>query len=365
MVEIHPVSSQNVAKNWKIICLVFKKVLTFPKISEKAIYFFGGKMAQKLHRLILVLFILFQFTLAQQYEIVWLNEYKTDNLSYQFKNWGQKLKWYVFGKKPQLIRRPFSFGSKIGQNLYFLDQAAGMVGVLFLSSHQFSWLPLKTELRFYSGVDLCDLGDKNLLLTDSGLNNIFVLNKKEGSLSVWNDSLKLDRPTGIEYWRKGRQVVLAETGNHRLLIFDEKGHLKKIIGKRGSNPGEFNFPTFIKVKKDGTIYVVDSMNFRIQVIRMDGKVVSIFGDAGNATGSMARPKGIDVDDSGHIFVVDGLFHTVQVFDIHGNLLTYFGGQGTEPGKFWMPVDVFIDEQNHIFVTDSFNSRIQEFELKSR
>jgi hypothetical protein len=132
-----------------------------------------------------------------------------------------------------------------------------------------------------------------------------------------------------------------------------------VIGKRGSGPGEFNFPTAVTLSA-GRVYVVDSMNFRIQAFSPDGKFINTFGQLGNQSGTLNRPKGIAADTDGNLYIVDALFETVQIFDPAGRLLYYFGSTGTSPGQFRLPSGISIDERNRIYVADSQNRRVQVF-----
>jgi len=134
------------------------------------------------------------------------------------------------------------------------------------------------------------------------------------------------------------------------------------IGRRGTGPGEFNYPTALTLSR-GQLYVVDAMNFRIQALTPDGQFVRSFGQLGNRTGTMNRPKGIAADSDGHLYVVDALFETVQVFDPEGRLLYYFGATGRGPGEFVLPAGIYIGPRDTIYVADSYNRRVQVFRYR--
>jgi len=138
-----------------------------------------------------------------------------------------------------------------------------------------------------------------------------------------------------------------------------QGSILRTIGKRGTDPGQFNFPTELRLHGQQLV-VVDAMNFRVQVLDRSGKPLQAIGHAGEMNGSMFRPKGIGVDSEDDVYVVDGLFETVQVFNPAGQLLYYFGQSGTEAGDFQLPTGLFIDKNDRIFVVDSFNRRVQVF-----
>lgn len=184
------------------------------------------------------------------------------------------------------------------------------------------------------------------LIADSYLNKIFILSLKEKKCQALNDSIKLNRPTGISYNPVSKEIWVIETASHQVLILGNDGKLLKTIGGRGNGSAYFNFPTFVWIDGAGDVYIVDSMNFRIQIFNYKGEFITSFGEIGDASGYFARPKGIATDTYGHIYVVDGLFHTVQIFDKSGNFLYSFGGQGQENGKFWLPTGIYIDQHNY-------------------
>ena len=100
----------------------------------------------------------------------------------------------------------------------------------------------------------------------------------------------------------------AGLGHGRTLI--------RAIGRRGTGPGEFNFPTALTLSA-ARLYVVDAMNFRVQAFTPEGRFVNSFGQLGDQTGTLNRPKGIAADTDGNLYLVDALFETVQVFDPAG------------------------------------------------
>ncbi|NOX90318.1 MAG: 6-bladed beta-propeller [Calditrichaeota bacterium] len=297
--------------------------------------------------------------------IKWIGELSNKTVTSADASFGEKIMGFIFGSENVRLKRPNGLFIKSDRECFFIDQGTGSLGRIDLETKRLRLVNKTKDLKLYSAVGICKFGEDSVLITDSGLNKVFLFDIAKNRFSVWNDTLKLNRPTGIAYYPPQKAVLIVETGRHRLIILDKNGRIIRIIGKRGKNPGEFNFPTFVWVDKFGTIYVNDSMNFRVQILNFDGRVKQVFGKAGDASGYFARPKGIATDSMGHIFVVDALFHVVQVFDQEGNLLTYFGKQGRGNGEFWMPTDIFIDNNDRIYIADSYNSRIQIFELKSR
>ena len=269
---------------------------------------------------------------------------------------------FVFGGEKFSLIHPVGIYCLEEDALWILDQ--GLQSAAIINFNQAKLIKLFSKQNYPSPVSICSGPSQSVYFTDSALNKIFVSDPVNDEVVEFAEDYAFRQPTGIA-WHPGlNQVFISETGMHRILVFDNTGKLTGNFGERGRGEGQFNFPTYLWIDKNGLLYVVDSMNFRVQIFSPSGEVVSIFGEQGNSSGYMARPKGIATDSEGHIYVVDGLFHSVQIFDRNGQFLDYFGKQGKGDAEFWLPSGIYIDAQDRIFVADSYNSRIQVFQYVS-
>ncbi len=273
-----------------------------------------------------------------------------------------RLKNLFTGGSDQIFVRPLSVMEDQEGNLWVTDPGHPCIVKIDTTVGDITHFYGKKNIPFISTVGICEGPGSKIYITDSGLNQIIVLDKHTGNSFFLNDSLKFSRPTGIAYLRNNNEIWVVETTAHHITVLDTNGQIIRTIGKRGTRKGEFNFPTFIHVDHNGIIYVVDSMNFRVQMFNSTGDWLSMFGEAGDATGYLARPKGIATDSEGHIYLVDGLFNAVQLFSKEGSLLYYFGEIGHGKQQFWLPVGIYIDTENKIFIADSYNARLQIFEF---
>jgi len=268
----------------------------------------------------------------------------------------------IFGEEQQTISKPFSVLKDSDNNLWFTDQGLSNIVKVENNVGYIPRLLKKGKLNLLSVIDICNFQKEQILFTDSKLNRVYLLDENQKLLKEFSSDHKFNRPTGIAYSSLSKEVYVVETASHCISVFDKRGKYLRSFGRRGSNTGEFNYPTFICVDKLGIIYVIDSLNFRIQIFDKNGKFLNAFGEHGNGTGCFAGPKGIAIDSKGNIYIADALFHAIQIFDKDGNFLYSFGSQGTGNGQFWLPVGIFIDENDVIYVADSYNSRIQIFKL---
>ncbi len=173
---------------------------------------------------------------------------------------------------------------------------------------------------------------------------------------------ELASPSGLAVDRVNKRLYVADAARHHILSYSTvDGTPVRTIGKRGSEPGEFNFPTNLAVDAGGRLYVTDTLNFRIQIFDADGEFVTTFGTLGDAPGCLNRPKGIGVDSEGHIYVIDASFNNFQIFDERDSCCCLSARADASPGEFFLPAGLYIDERDRIYVADQGNSRVQVFQ----
>lgn len=135
------------------------------------------------------------------------------------------------------------------------------------------------------------------------------------------------------------------------------------LGGRGSEPGCFTWPRGIAVGPDNSIVVADSSNHRVQVFDANGIFVKEFGQYGSGEGEFDCLAGVAVNRIGQYIIADRYNHRIQVLDPSGRFLRAFGSQGTADGKFNYPWGVTTDALGFIYVCDKENHRVQVGELE--
>jgi hypothetical protein len=70
-------------------------------------------------------------------------------------------------------------------------------------------------------------------------------------------------------------IVVADTGNHRVQVFDRDGKFVRMFGTRGDGDGELESPEGVGVAADGTIYVADTGNDRVQTFTPEGEFIEV------------------------------------------------------------------------------------------
>lgn len=208
---------------------------------------------------------------------------------------------------------------------------------------------------------------QNIYVADIGLRQIVVYDSTGMYLHSLGTREDFDRPVGVAVSADGSRIYVIDAGGidsqrHRLLIFKGNGQRLKIVGRRGTEQGNFNLPTHVAVSPDGTVYVLDTGNFRIQAFTSDGDFLRSWGEVGRNFGDLARPRGLAVDDAGNIYVTDAAYRNFQVFNPKGELLLSVGGKGLDdrPGQFALPAGIAVDERGYVFVVDQLFMKIDVF-----
>ena len=78
--------------------------------------------------------------------------------------------------------------------------------------------------------------------------------------------------------------------------------------------GSLSYPRCLSVNKSGHLMVCDSGNHRIQVFELNGKFVGKFGTNGSNLGEFANPITLAFLSNGRIAVSELSNHRVQIFE---------------------------------------------------
>jgi DNA-binding beta-propeller fold protein YncE len=275
---------------------------------------------------------------------------------------GQGLKNLIFGREDiGVLVGPYSVIRDADDKLYIADSGSGVIQVFDLTNRQHSFFTdIGNEQTLNTPVALTFVEDR-VYVVDSVLKKVCIFTK-DGDFKFSFGDDKLKRPTGIAYCSKLQRLYVSDTGSHVIMVYDKKGESLQTIGKRGSAPGSFNFPTHLWVDKFDRLLISDTLNYRVQIFSTEGEFIKTFGTHGDRPGAFAHPCGIASDSDGNIYVTDRQFENVQIFNKDGAILMAIGQEGSGPGEFWLPGGVFVDDNDRIYMADSFNGRVQVFEL---
>jgi len=181
--------------------------------------------------------------------------------------------------------------------------------------------------------------DNTIVVADSSNHRVQIFNEGgEHRLSFGcygNGEGEFDCLAGVAVNRIG-QYIIADRYNHRIQIFDPSGHFLRSFGSQGTIDGKFSYPWGITTDALGFIYVCDKENHRVQIFQSDGSFVGKFGVMGSKPGQLEHPHYIAVSNTNRVIVSDSNNHRIQIFDVNGKVLSSFGSEGTEEGQFKFP-----------------------------
>lgn len=293
--------------------------------------------------------------------IAWLGEIRTDQDLNPRRSMLESFGQAIFGKEEaRSMLTPFAVARDDGDRLFVADSNAQFVHVFNLDTREYAQWGVEDEALLAQPVGLAWDPAGRLIVADSIGGELFAFDSTGLPLGPIAEEV-LTKPVGVAVDRTNGRLFVVDVAAHQIVALEPDGTLVRRIGRRGTKPGEFNFPTNITIDGQGRLWVSDSLNFRVQALSTDGEPLEQFGTKGDMPGYFSHPKGLAIDDDGHLYVVDSHFESVQIFDAEGRLLLAFGQEGMGPGEFWLPSGICIDDDNRIWVADGYNRRVQVFE----
>jgi DNA-binding beta-propeller fold protein YncE len=274
----------------------------------------------------------------------------------------------IHGREEILLQRPVAIAVGKDGRFAIADTECFCVHLFIPKEERYVIITKAQNVELNSPVGLTFDEDLRLYVSDSILKSVYVYDEKGDFIKSINriDGYMLKRPTGLAYNLENKILYIVDTLEHRFYGINKEGRVLFFKGSRGTDDGEFNFPTHIFWSPTGVVYITDSMNFRIQAYDSMGRFLFRFGQHGNGSGDFAMPKGVAADRDGIIYVVDALFDNIQLFNERGDFLLPVGGRGSFYGEFWLPSGMFIDSKNNLlYVCDTFNKRVQIFQIMNK
>ncbi len=156
------------------------------------------------------------------------------------------------------------------------------------------------------------------------------------------------------------RIVVADSGNHRLQVFDELGLFVSSFGSFGTAPGQFNHPQGITFSPDGQLWVVDQGNNRLQLFNFDG---TNFTFVRQITADLSASTHLDTFADGRLVVADTGHHLIKILSPDGTLLaTYHEPTDGHIGPFLSPQGVAVLNEQLLLVADTGNRRVVTLHL---
>ncbi|CAF1062151.1 unnamed protein product [Adineta steineri] len=260
--------------------------------------------------------------------------------------------------------------------------------------------------------------NKNIFIADHDNHRIveWKYNAKEGQIIAGgngqgNQMDQLSWPTDVIVDEQNHSIIIADNGNRRViqwlnqtqqiliknihcfgLVMDKYGyvyvsdHKKNEVRRwkigeynnegtvvaggngKGNRLNQLNYPTFIFVGEDQSVYVTDQDNHRVLKWRKDakeGRIVAGGNGKGENLNQLSYPQGVIVDDLGQIYVGDlGNDRVMRWCEEkeEGEIVVGGNGRENQSNQFSRPSDLSFDNEGNLYVVDESNHRIQKFEI---
>jgi DNA-binding beta-propeller fold protein YncE len=156
-------------------------------------------------------------------------------------------------------------------------------------------------------------------------------------------------------------LLITDTGNHRLQILTPDGEFVQAIGSQGSQSGQFFEPVGLGINgQEDLFYVADTWNGRIQ--QFSTSLFPLFNwsvDAWRGESTNNKPY-LDVNAQGQIFVTDPEAYRVLIFNSAGEYVGRFGQFSTGSDGFGLPTGIKVDSEGNVYIADAANNTILKF-----
>ena len=173
-------------------------------------------------------------------------------------------------------------------------------------------------------------------------------------------------PTDIAIDESKQQLYVVDNDNHHVLVYDMPGFMQTASwATEGERRDQLQYPFFIAVGIDSSVFVVDVINTRVQVYSPTGNVAATIGGWGVDLGLFYRPKGVCVDPDNQVFVSDSYLGVIQVFNRYGNFKGVVGDEKGNVLKWKTPVGIAVDDRKRLYVVDMIANQVLVYDLSDK
>ncbi|CAF1370333.1 unnamed protein product [Adineta steineri] len=224
------------------------------------------------------------------------------------------------------------------------------------------------QLRYPTDV-IIDQHNHSIIIADYGNNRVIQwLNQKQKVLIENIDcfGLAMDKYGFLYVTDRDKH----EVRRWKMGKYNNEGIVVAGGNEKGDQLNQLNFPTFIFVDEDQSVYVADDNNHRVMKWRKDakeGKIVAGGNGKGENLNQLSKPEGVIVDDLGQIYVADRGNDRIMRWregKEEGEIVVGGNGKGNQTNQLNSPVGISFDDEGNLYIADYFNHRIQKFELIS-
>jgi len=218
----------------------------------------------------------------------------TDNCRIQFVSTRNNTSVCSYGHrgnqdKELMLPRSVKISPLIGTSFVVADTGNSRVVFLLMNA-------LKNEIQYVGSfrhkllsepVDVAiNNSNGNVVIVDESMHRVSFHNQYGELIGLCKTpNFELREPSAVAISSVG-DILVSDTGNSCIRIFNQFGDLKASIGRMGSAIGQFNGPRGMCFDKRGYLFIADEKNNRVQMISPDLTHIT------EAVTSIPLPKGV-------------------------------------------------------------------------
>jgi predicted CXXCH cytochrome family protein len=232
-----------------------------------------------------------------------------------------------------------------------------------LADIQAEWqFDLEADLNQPSAVRVSSQGKAYVL---DGLNGRVVIFDRDGNqVGVFSapPASPLSLPMDLQLFQD--QVIVADSGNHRLLIFNAKGDYQQALPLSSEGLERQPEPTGLAII-DGVVYWSDRANSRICATELQtGDQLRCWGEFGTHEGEFRYPFMLSTDKDNYLYIVDVLNGRIQVFNERGRSFGALERFGVKADSLLRPNGISLEKHEYMLVSDAYSGNILQFNGRS-
>jgi len=272
------------------------------------------------------------------------------------------LSYYLQGDMETPLSKPMDV-TKIGEFIYVSDTNHQQIQVFDTSGTPVFKFGKKGteegEFQFPYGI----AGDQegNVYVADLYNGKISIFTPKGQFVKYFTDENKrvdfTKSPGGLRIYNK--KLYITDIQQNKVMVYSLKGKKLLELTTASSKDDTLNAPNAVTIDDDQNIIVADTGNQRLVIFNKEGKFTRMINGStdGKGESKFVNPRGVGVLGNGTLLMVDNMTHNVYGFDKSGKQVYQFGAMGADKEQFYLPNGLFVDDKGEVFVTDTVNQRV--------
>ncbi|NCB40249.1 MAG: hypothetical protein EOM80_15930 [Erysipelotrichia bacterium] len=196
------------------------------------------------------------------------------------------------------------------------------------------------------------------------------LNAESETGSRGSGERQFNNPMGIDFDTVRNEILIADTGNDRIIRLTRDGRLVSQHGGFGLSFGDtseeredsLDDPFDVASGGFSNFYVSDQNNKRVCIFDSYRSYQgTLFPKVDDRRGRLDRPRGLKVDSENNIWLVDGRADRILKISANGDKLLELGGFGYSTMQLKDPTQVDLNDNGEIYIADRGKGRIAIFD----